>query len=578
MGTNITGWVFDSLNHPDETDSEWIGATGLGYDTVDDRGFIVRFNNAPSSDVHWYPGDVEPGDPLWHWEDWYWFFGSYGFNNSAWERGLANSVDGENEVYEVAYRMPETGGGGTGVPPPCTILILQVCDPKPPTPPNVQRGGLEIKVADTTMAIIDIAPTEVADNVTYGETAEMEFVVVNWTGQTQDFVVEFTDTEGFTINPSTISLTLDDNESTFVTTYVALPSSQLSVGIRDTIIATTPDYETYSWFEVADQLDHLGITPAEAYPQVGDTVYYGLYGYDTDGRILTVEPYWDVLGGIGSVSAMTTAHIPEEMCQAEFIAENAGEGYVRVRAGAVADCVYVHVAESYPGVIVELTYVSGSPVPAEGGNLYFDVYVENADPDPQDFDAWLDVEYEGGPPTTVVLRSFTNYLSGWTINRPNMFFPVPREYAPGNYMLYGRVGDNPGVIWDEDGFPFVKMGDADGSGFVPFIPAMAFPDPFEVITKSDPEGTLPEEFALSNVYPNPFNPTVNIGFTLPEAGRMMLSVHDINGRLIKTLVDGYRMAGTHEITFDGSDLASGVYLVRLEIDYYHAVKKLVLMK
>ena len=112
-----------------------------------------------------------------------------------------------------------------------------------------------------------------------------------------------------------------------------------------------------------------------------------------------------------------------------------------------------------PAMTVDLTYVSGSPVPVGGGNIYFDVYVSNDDPGAINFDAWLDVEFEGGPPTTVALRSFTNYLSGWAINRPNTFFPVPGSYAAGNYMMYGRVGNNPGTVWYEDGFPFVKSGD-----------------------------------------------------------------------------------------------------------------------
>jgi hypothetical protein len=74
-------------------------------------------------------------------------------------------------------------------------------------------------------------------------------------------------------------------------------------------------------------------------------------------------------------------------------------------------------------VIVELTYQSGSPVPAGGGNLYFDVYVENQDTQAADFDAWLDVEYEGGAPSTMVLRSFTNYqpdeLPAWLDDQPS---------------------------------------------------------------------------------------------------------------------------------------------------------------
>ncbi|MBU0519246.1 immune inhibitor A, partial [bacterium] len=78
-----------------------------------------------------------------------------------------------------------------------------------------------------------------------------------------------------------------------------------------------------------------------------------------------------------------------------------------------------------PEFVVNLTYVSGSPVPAGGGNLIFDVYVLNDSGQSQDYDAWLATEYEGGAPTTLVMRSFVNYQAGWAINRPGMFYPVP---------------------------------------------------------------------------------------------------------------------------------------------------------
>ena len=229
-----------------------------------------------------------------------------------------------------------------------------------------------------------------------------------------------------------------------------------------------------------------------------------------------------------------------------------------------------------PNFALDLTYNSGSPVPPGGGNLFFDVYLSNNSGTAQDFDAWLDVEYEGGPPTTVVLRSFTNYLSGWAINRPNMFFPVPGSWLGGNYMFYGRCGDHPNTIWAEDGFPFVKSGDDFGGGnWQPWVPD-GLPDYFGEIDKSAAD--LPTQFALLGSYPNPFNPTANIQYALPDAAKVQLSIYDVNGRLVTTLVNGHRNAGVHEVSFDAAGLASGIYLYRLTAGDFTSSGKMILMK
>ncbi|MBU0518044.1 T9SS type A sorting domain-containing protein, partial [bacterium] len=226
-------------------------------------------------------------------------------------------------------------------------------------------------------------------------------------------------------------------------------------------------------------------------------------------------------------------------------------------------------------VTIDLTYLSGSPVPAGGGNIYFDVYAENVSASPQDFDAWLEMAYEGGPPTTVVLRSFTNYQPGWSINRPNMFYPIPAPYPAGNYTFAGKVGVNPNTAWDESSFPFVKEGASAGAAFVPFAVDGA-PNPFDVI-EEDHEA-ISSEFVLISAYPNPFNPTTAISIQLSAFSKVNLSVYDISGKKVAVLMDGYRAAGMHEVTFDGSTLSSGVYLAKLTAEDVSAVSKMMLVK
>lgn len=78
--------------------------------------------------------------------------------------------------------------------------------------------------------------------------------------------------------------------------------------------------------------------------------------------------------------------------------------------------------------------------------------------------------------------------------------------------------------------------------------------------------------------PNPFNPSTTIRFELRAASCISLKVHDTAGRLVATLVNGWRDAGVHEVTFDGSGLPSGIYLARITTNVGSQTQKLVLMK
>ena len=74
----------------------------------------------------------------------------------------------------------------------------------------------------------------------------------------------------------------------------------------------------------------------------------------------------------------------------------------------------------------------------------------------------------------------------------------------------------------------------------------------------------PTRFSLAQNFPNPFNPGTTITYELPRASEVRLSVYDILGREVSVLVNGRVDAGSHRARFDGSGLASGVYMYRLE--------------
>ena len=92
-------------------------------------------------------------------------------------------------------------------------------------------------------------------------------------------------------------------------------------------------------------------------------------------------------------------------------------------------------------------------------------------------------------------------------------------------------------------------------------------------------GVAPSVFALAQNYPNPFNPTTSIQFTVPSDGRATLKIYNTLGQEVATLFNGEASAGTfHQVQFNASNLASGVYFSRLEFDGKTQMKKLLLLK
>jgi len=88
----------------------------------------------------------------------------------------------------------------------------------------------------------------------------------------------------------------------------------------------------------------------------------------------------------------------------------------------------------------------------------------------------------------------------------------------------------------------------------------------------------PTQFILKQNYPNPFNPTTTIDFTLPQSESVELKVFNILGKQVATLVSNKLNSGNHTYTFDGKNLASGVYYYQLVAGDYREVKKMILLR
>ncbi|MBM4166345.1 MAG: T9SS type A sorting domain-containing protein, partial [Ignavibacteria bacterium] len=85
-------------------------------------------------------------------------------------------------------------------------------------------------------------------------------------------------------------------------------------------------------------------------------------------------------------------------------------------------------------------------------------------------------------------------------------------------------------------------------------------------------------FSLEQNFPNPFNSTTKIRFTIPESGYATLQIFDISGKVITILVSRQLSAGNHEIDWSANEISSGVYLFRLTTDTYIETKKLMVIK
>ncbi|MEJ2196145.1 MAG: S8 family serine peptidase, partial [Ignavibacteriaceae bacterium] len=100
----------------------------------------------------------------------------------------------------------------------------------------------------------------------------------------------------------------------------------------------------------------------------------------------------------------------------------------------------------------------------------------------------------------------------------------------------------------------------------------------EFVNISTYDNKLPKEYSLSNNYPNPFNPTTIIEYSIKQDGLVSLKVYDVLGNEIVSLVNKNQVAGNYSIQFDASNLPSGIYIYRLTSGSFTSSKKLILLK
>ncbi len=172
--------------------------------------------------------------------------------------------------------------------------------------------------------------------------------------------------------------------------------------------------------------------------------------------------------------------------------------------------------------------------------------------------------YNGGTCYGVAVSDNYAYIACWD------GLHVVSIEEPGNAEkagYYNTPGVARNIALSEDGLIYVSDGISIG--------IYRFTDPAGV---NDPATSIPIKFSLSPVYPNPFNSTTTIEYTLPHASEITLSLYNLSGRKVKTLVNGRMQAGVHQTILDVGDMASGLYFVKLAEVGQSVTQKIMLVK
>ena len=229
-------------------------------------------------------------------------------------------------------------------------------------------------------------------------------------------------------------------------------------------------------------------------------------------------------------------------------------------------------ATATPSLAVTLTPVNPPIIiPVEGGTFNYSLLIENIGTSVTVFDAWIEAVLPNGSVYgPILLRPGLALPPGASISR-TMTQNVPGSAPAGDYTYRLNTGVHPNTIYASDEFGFSKAG-MDASGNTGGWKLDGWED-------NDLNAlAIPDNYYLSQNSPNPFNPVTEIAFGLKEAGNVELKVFNLLGREIQTLKSEYMPAGNYKISFNASDLSSGIYFYMLKTKDFTGVKKMLLVK
>jgi hypothetical protein len=157
--------------------------------------------------------------------------------------------------------------------------------------------------------------------------------------------------------------------------------------------------------------------------------------------------------------------------------------------------------------------------------------------------------------------------------------PMVEKVESGSYMAYGNDGNhfNQDINSGSNSAVSAEIANALHAAS-DHLPVVADFDLSISAIESDNDQKYPITFTLSQNYPNPFNPTTIINYELQITNYVTLSVFNITGQKVATLVDAQQSTGSHEVEWDAGDFSSGMYLYVLTVGNEQVVKKMVLIR
>ncbi len=211
-------------------------------------------------------------------------------------------------------------------------------------------------------------------------------------------------------------------------------------------------------------------------------------------------------------------------------------------------------------------------VNSDGGSFDYDLEIFNSLATAVDVDIWIDIE---GPGVERRRGPITRTIGAGGSLLHTVHQRIPAGAPAGVYINTCQVGTHPDAVANSS-FEFEKSA-ATSSTRTAVAEWSPETEIFEVPSNQTSEDA-PTGTGLVTNYPNPFNPSTTIRFSLPEAARVRLGVFDVLGRQVRLLQDGVLEAGPHSVVFEAGDLPSGTYLYRLETPQGSFVESMLLTK